>query len=621
MISKGTTHNNGAKLAAYMNVSQDGQRAELWQLRGFEATNIKDAFRDVQIMAGATKAEQPFFHVQIRNREGETLTRQQWEQAADRIERMLRLTGQPRAITFHTYEHNNDQHMHVAWSRIDENTMTAIPLPFFKERLKKISRELELHFGLEPVTNRREGKIKFAPTRAEDEQARRLGLDPHQLRNTIRECWDRSDCGRSFQAALEQEGFMLAQGEHRNFVVVDRAGGMHALGKRILDMTASKIRERMSDLSRDELPTVEMVRAFVQERGPQEKKQQREKPEPSWDRDRDDRAWQDAVINAAIDKEKAERKYAEPEQEKTRGKERGAGAGSRKEREWPIQPPKPEPIRTSPEHHFEDAAREATRNKTSAPPRELKGMSARIDSILQTLWNDPEQIKTKKKTLSAVLDDQGIALARVTKEEAERSHREAEFARAVGRYAQRFKEGEIVAVTEPRPEYRRNDEIVEPRRAHKLDQAAAVKFVAALDKGSQLQGIDATKQALDQRALQRAERWSAIRFENSTNIKDRASVFAKGKIKRTVSVAGSATRTIGKTLDFASDAFASLFAPTLTPEQMREGEKIAARREAEAEHAVDFSRYTAEMAQQRQLQENEREAERQRTRDGGGRER
>jgi hypothetical protein len=51
------------------------------------------------------------------------------------------------------------------------------PLPFFKERLKKISRELELHFGLEPVTNHREGPIKFAPTRAEDEQARRLGLD------------------------------------------------------------------------------------------------------------------------------------------------------------------------------------------------------------------------------------------------------------------------------------------------------------------------------------------------------------------------------------------------------------------------------------------------------------
>ena len=154
MISKGTTHNNGARLATYMETSQDGQRAELWELRGFEATNIKDAFR-CMTHGRATKAEQPFFHVQVRNREGETLTRQQWEEAADRIERMLGLTGQPRAIAFHTYERNGDEHMHVAWSRIDQNTLTAIPLPFFKQRLKKISRELELQFGLQPVTSRR----------------------------------------------------------------------------------------------------------------------------------------------------------------------------------------------------------------------------------------------------------------------------------------------------------------------------------------------------------------------------------------------------------------------------------------------------------------------------------
>ena len=100
-----------------MTTGKDGERAELWQLRGFEATNITDAFRDVQIMAGATKCVQPFFHLQVRNREGETLTRQQWEYAADRIERMLGLTGQPRAIAFHTFEHNGDEHMHVVLSR------------------------------------------------------------------------------------------------------------------------------------------------------------------------------------------------------------------------------------------------------------------------------------------------------------------------------------------------------------------------------------------------------------------------------------------------------------------------------------------------------------------------
>jgi hypothetical protein len=34
MISKGTTHNDGARLAAYMTVEKNGERAELWELHG-----------------------------------------------------------------------------------------------------------------------------------------------------------------------------------------------------------------------------------------------------------------------------------------------------------------------------------------------------------------------------------------------------------------------------------------------------------------------------------------------------------------------------------------------------------------------------------------------------------
>ena len=32
MIAKGTTHNNGAKLARYITTGKEGERAELWQL-------------------------------------------------------------------------------------------------------------------------------------------------------------------------------------------------------------------------------------------------------------------------------------------------------------------------------------------------------------------------------------------------------------------------------------------------------------------------------------------------------------------------------------------------------------------------------------------------------------
>jgi len=628
MISKGTTHNDGARLADYMTTGKDGERAELWQLRGFGMGNITDAFRCVHAMAEATRAQQPFFHVQVRNREGETLTRPQWEHAADRIERMLGLTDQPRAIAFHIDERTGDEHMHVAWSRIDENTMKARPLPFFKERLKKISRELELHFGLEPVTNRREGHIKFAPTRAEHEQARRLGLDVHEVRNAIRDLWDRADSGRSFQAALEHEGFILAKGERRDFVVIDQAGGMHPLGKRMLDVTASKIRDRLSDISRDELPSVEMARALMpepaQERAPKQTKQQ-EKQEPVWDRDRADRQWQEAVVNAAIDREKVERNFIEPEDKtKSQERKRGAGAGSRKkespeeweqkaearrqatnEKHWPVNPPTHDGWPS-----FEKAAEHATIDRRA---ENLRGAPKHLwDAWLQS---------DSAKAFAAALDDKGIMFAKVTKDEAERFHREAEFAKAIGRHAPRFKEDEVIVVTEPRREYHRKGEWASPSRFQKIDPALAWKFMKGLEGLVTVQRIDATVQASDKRAIQRAADRAAARMERSTDTRDYSRPYRHQAIKGKVEVAKSAARTIGKAFDAFSDAFDSLIAPKLTPEQIREGRRAASRREQKAEDAIDFQRYTADTAGRQREREDELEAARQRERERGGRDR
>lgn len=447
MIAKGTTHNNGARLAAYMIAGHDGQRAELWQLRGFGSTDIKDAFRSVHVMAEATKCEQPFFHVQVRNRAGEKLTRQQWEIAADRIQKMLGLTGQPRAIAFHIYE-NGDEHMHLAVSLIDAETMKARRLPFFKYRLKTISRELEKEFGLQPVKNTREGPIKYAPTRAQDEQARRLGVDLHEVRNTIRACWDRSDNGRSFQASLEDEGLTLALGDRRGFVVIDHEGGIHALGKRILDVTPGQIKVRLSDLSREELPSVAEARALVNEI--KTERAGREKAAPVWDRDRDHAAWQDAVINAAIAKEKVERQFVEP------------------------------------------------RKKETQPPRDLTQPGSR------------ERMASSRNTGGRAI-------------------------------------------------------------------------------------------------------------ETPANIKEFSRIVRN--VKAPTAAFGKVTPVIGKMLETIAKAAESLLAPTLTPQQIRDGEKAKDRRDAEAENTIDFSRVTADRAEQNRQIERDREADRQSSRDGGGRER
>jgi Relaxase/Mobilisation nuclease domain len=213
MIAKGNTHNSGARLASYMMTEKDGERVELVELRGFASEDVREAFRSVDAMALGTRSRKPMFHVAVRNPAGEHLTRQQWLQVADHIESKLGFDGQPRAIAFHISA-DGDTHLHIGFSRIDPETMKLKCPAFYKLRLKEACRELEARFGLTIVRSQRDGK-PMSPHRHEFEQARRLGVDIKQTRAVIRECWERSDTGKSFQAALDGQGLRLVKGDRR----------------------------------------------------------------------------------------------------------------------------------------------------------------------------------------------------------------------------------------------------------------------------------------------------------------------------------------------------------------------------------------------------------------------
>jgi len=133
---------------------------------------------------------------------------------------------------------------------------------------------MERDFGLTIVRNERDPEqLTRAPGRNEFEQARRLDTDLKAIRETIRECWDRSDNGQSFNAALQQEGMILARGDRRDFVIIDAEGGDHALSKRITGATMAETRARMTDIDRGQLPSVDMAKEMqierAQERAPE----------------------------------------------------------------------------------------------------------------------------------------------------------------------------------------------------------------------------------------------------------------------------------------------------------------------------------------------------------------
>ncbi|MGD0108358.1 MAG: relaxase/mobilization nuclease domain-containing protein [Rhodopila sp.] len=363
MIAKGNLHGDGGKLAAYLVTGEKGDRAELVQLRGFASDNIRDAFAAAELTAEATRCQKPFFHAYTRLAPGEQLTREQWLQVADREEKRLGFTGQPRAVSFHHLP-DGSTHLHVAWFRIDLETMRAIDPGMFKNHLKELSRKLEKEFGLTPVSNDRKPDDKTrAPDRKEFEEARRLNTDLKAIRNTILDCWQRSDSGKALNAALGAHGLTLANGDRRDcFVVVDQAGGQHALNKKLTGLTLAETRDRLGDLDRAQLPSVDQakVQQHVREAAREARQAERagielaaeramqearagaqgrtddvrpvfeaasratEPVAPVYDRDADNALWEEKLAEAAIHAEaqKGQQQHADSAARETRG---GAG--------------------------------------------------------------------------------------------------------------------------------------------------------------------------------------------------------------------------------------------------------------------------------------------------------
>ena len=259
MILKGNTHGDGAALARYMLTGKDGETAEFVQARGldFFSSDPAAAFGIMQRMAEATtKSTMPFFHGQIRAApDDKPLTAAQVLETADRMEKRLGFTGHPRMITAHTDLATGEKNFHVAWFRMDVERNCVIDPGLFKVKLNEEARFIEKDFGLRIVSSRRQPHDRArAAKRTEFEQSRRLDTDDRKIRTAILDGFEKSDGGKAFAAAMKAHGYELANGDRRNcFVVIDQAGGFHALNKALTGKTLAEIGARLADLDRSTL--------------------------------------------------------------------------------------------------------------------------------------------------------------------------------------------------------------------------------------------------------------------------------------------------------------------------------------------------------------------------------
>ena len=154
----------------------------------------------------------------------------------------------------------------MVWTRIDAREMKAINLPYFKNKLKEIAKDLYLEHGWELPKGflDREMSNPLNYTQDEWQQAKRINEDPRVIKAALQDCWTKSKIKQAFEQSLEKWGFYLARGDRRGYVAVDWRGEVFSL-TRALKENKKALHAKLGDAS--ELHSVDDVkRAIDQQR-------------------------------------------------------------------------------------------------------------------------------------------------------------------------------------------------------------------------------------------------------------------------------------------------------------------------------------------------------------------
>lgn len=264
MVIKGNSRSNGAFWAKHLMNAEDNERVAVVEMKGLYAEDVKEALREMRLVAAGTSAQKPYYIVSMNPREDERLTPEQWETAVDILEHSLKLDGHARFQVEH--EKEGRTHRHIVWSRVDVDSMTVVPTTGNYAAHDKTRAELEQLFSHEPTPATPEPALRKSREFAEWETWRgaTTGIDPREMKSEITQLWQRSDGGEAFQAAIEEKGYLLARGDRRDFVLIDPQGDIHSLGRRIDGVKAADIRAKMGDLDRDSLMNAKEASAWMQ---------------------------------------------------------------------------------------------------------------------------------------------------------------------------------------------------------------------------------------------------------------------------------------------------------------------------------------------------------------------
>jgi hypothetical protein len=260
MILKAKERGDAPQLARYLLDQRDNEHLELHEVRGFVSDDLAAAFGEAHAIAQGTRCDNYMFSMSFNPPEGENVSIESFEKAIDQVEEKLGLQGQPRAVVFH--EKDGRRHAHAVWSRIDADRMRSINMNHYKAKLRDISRELFIEHGWNMPRGLEDKRLRdpLGFTRAEWQQAKRVGVDPKELKAVFKKAWESSDNRAAFAQALKERGFVLAQGDRRAFVAVDYRGEVYGIARKA-GVKAKDVATKLGDPS--DLPAVDTVKAEI----------------------------------------------------------------------------------------------------------------------------------------------------------------------------------------------------------------------------------------------------------------------------------------------------------------------------------------------------------------------
>jgi hypothetical protein len=255
MIISGKARQNGTQLGRYLTAQGANENVTVLEVRGTASRDPARAVQEMSLRAELTqKGVKGLYHAHIAPAYGEdVMTPEQWQHAADVLEKELGFDAQNRIIVLH--DKKGKLHAHIVWQREKDG------------RLLSDSHSYKAH--------------DRARATLEQELGHRRTLQPGEAKQELTQLWEASTTGADFQRAAEVRGYRLAReyqterGATRPYAVETPDGQKLDLARQIVGAKTADLRAKLAAIE-ESLPRAAELEGRTRVSQPQQKKRGRE---------------------------------------------------------------------------------------------------------------------------------------------------------------------------------------------------------------------------------------------------------------------------------------------------------------------------------------------------------